>query len=311
MAEIDSERVRWLEVSLTLNYELAEAVAEVLSRFVSNGVVVETEMIYNDAEDRGTPSGLAKVFGYLPVDERLEENRQRLEESLWYLGRIQELPEAQYKFIADQDWMLAWKDHYHPTEIGEKLIIMPAWVKDYKTERLVVRIDPSMAFGTGTHPTTQLSMQLIEKYLKSGQNMIDVGCGSGILSIAALHLGATHVLAVDTDYTSVRSTRENAEANHVLENLESGEGSVEDILKDQFSIKKAPVVVANILAPILIRLLDAGLADMVEEDGVLLLSGILDEQIDKMKEAASRQNLVMLEFLQERDWVALAFKRNI
>ena len=101
MAEIDPERVRWLEVSLTLNYELAEAVAEVLSRYVSNGVVVETEMIYNDAEDRGTPSGLAKVFGYLPVDERLEENRQRLEEGLWYLGRIQELPEAQYKFIAD------------------------------------------------------------------------------------------------------------------------------------------------------------------------------------------------------------------
>ena len=111
----------WLEVSLTVNGELAEAVAEVLDRYASNGVVYESGVVYNDAEDEGTPNGPVRVYAYLPVDEYLEEKRQRLSEALWYLGRIQPLPEPAYRTIEDEDWMSAWKVHYHPIPIGQRL----------------------------------------------------------------------------------------------------------------------------------------------------------------------------------------------
>lgn len=310
MPEPPQERARWLEVSLTLDNELAEAVAEVLSRFVSNGVVVENDMIYNDAEDRGTPVGSARVYGYLPVDEYLEEKRQRLEESLWHLSQIQDLPEPTFRTIVDENWMTSWKEHYHPIPVGERLLILPAWIEHQESDRLAVRIDPSMAFGTGMHPSTQLSMQMIECCIIPGKPMIDIGCGSGILSIAALHLGASHVLAVDTDYTAVRSTNENAENNGVLARLETGKGSVAEVLGGDYTIQEAPLVVANILAPVILRLLESGLAHLVTPSGTLVLSGILAEQIENVKSASERQGLSLSETRQMGDWVALAFQRE-
>ena len=117
----------WLEISLTVNGELAEAVAEVLDRYASNGVVYESGVVYNDAEDEGTPTGPVRVYAYLPVDEYLEDKRQRISQALWHLGRIQPLPEAAYRTIEDEDWMAAWKTHYHPIPIGTRLLVLPAW----------------------------------------------------------------------------------------------------------------------------------------------------------------------------------------
>jgi ribosomal protein L11 methyltransferase len=231
---------KWMEVSLVVDGELAEAVADVLGRFATNGVVVESGVKYNDAEDEGTPVGPVKVYAYLAYDEHLEETRQRLEEGLWYLGRIQPLPAPAYKPIQDEDWMSAWKEHYHPIPVGERLLVLPAWIEQTDLSRVAVKIDPSMAFGTGTHPTTQLCMELLEPTTTPGIDLIDVGCGSGILSIAALKLGAGHALAVDIDPQAVRSTRENAAANGVLENVESGVGSVSEVLGGQFSMKTSP-----------------------------------------------------------------------
>ncbi|HOD04034.1 MAG TPA: 50S ribosomal protein L11 methyltransferase, partial [Anaerolineaceae bacterium] len=192
-------KARWLEISLVVNDELAEAVADVLGRFVSQGVVMERSVEFNDAEDEGTPYGPVRVSGYLPVDEQLEDVRQQLEQALWYLGRIQPLPEPSYRTIEDQDWMAAWKQHYRPIPVGQKLMILPAWLSLDTEDRIAVRIDPSMAFGTGTHPTTQLCMALLENRVGKNEPVIDVGCGSGILSIAAVKLGAVRALAVDID----------------------------------------------------------------------------------------------------------------
>ena len=233
---------RWLEVSLTVDGEMAEAVSEVLNRFVSQGVVVEQAVQYNDAEDLGTPYGPVKVYGYLIIDDQIEETRQRLEEALYFLGRIQPLPEANFRAIADENWMESWKKHYHPIPIGEKLLILPAWVEEYDPARIPVRIDPSMAFGTGTHPTTQLCMAMVEKYTLPGKPVIDVGCGSGILSIAALKLGASKAVGVDIDNASVKATDENAEANGVADLLECGVGSVRELRQGHFSLRRAPVV---------------------------------------------------------------------
>jgi len=296
---------RWLEVSLTVDPELAEAIAELLSRFVSNGVVVESGVTYNDAEDEGTPFGPARVYGYLAIDENIEETRQRLEEGLWHLGRIQSLPEATYKVIQDEDWMAAWKQHYRPINIGKRLLILPAWLEDPNNGRIAVKIDPSMAFGTGTHPTTQLCMEMLEDTVVPGQDVIDVGCGSGILSIGALKLGARHALAVDIDNAAIRSTKENGEANGVLDQIETGLGSVTEILAGQFSLKNAPLVLANILAPVIIRLFNAGLAELVAPGGKIVLSGILAEQAQGVIDAATAHGLHFIEQRQINDWVVI------
>jgi ribosomal protein L11 methyltransferase len=303
---VDSPAARWLEVSLTLEPELAEAVAEVLARFTTNGVVTEQYVVNGERID---PQALMRVYGYLPVDGSLEEKRRKLEEALWFLGRIQAIPQPVFTFIKDEDWMAAWKQHYHPIPIGKRLLILPAWLENPDPERIAVKIDPSMAFGTGTHPSTQLCLELIEKYVQPGQAMIDVGCGSGILSIAALHLGAIHALAVDIDPVAVSSSRENGASNAVLERLETGEGSVEEILKSSFSIKNAPLVAANILAGVIIDLLKNGLAELVSPGGTLVLAGVLETQANDVQTAAKAANIKFLESRQINDWVALVFTR--
>jgi ribosomal protein L11 methyltransferase len=303
----------WLEVSLTVDPELAEAVAELLSRFVSNGVVVESGVTYNDAEDEGTPFGPARVYGYLAIDEKIEETRQRLLENLWHLGQIQTLPEATFRVIQDEDWMASWKQHYHPIQIGKRLLVLPAWLEEPPGGRIAIRIDPSMAFGTGTHPTTQLCLELLESagVDANGQpveHVIDVGCGSGILSIGAVKIGIQRALAVDIDNAAIRSTRENAEANQVLDQIETGLASVKEVREGNFSFSQAPLVLANILAPVIIRLFNDGLADLVTPGGKMVLSGILTEQGAGVIEAAEKHGLKFIEQRQSGDWVAIVMQ---
>ena len=303
------DKAHWLEVSLTVDGELAEAVADVMARYVKNGVVVESGVIYANTEDEGTAFGPVRVYGFLLVSPDLEEQRQKLVEALWHLGQIQPLPEPAFRVIDDEDWMASWKQHYRPIPIGERLLVLPAWVESSDPRRVAVKIDPSMAFGTGTHPTTQLCMAMIEKYLTPGQQVMDVGCGSGILSIAAIKLGAGHTLAVDIDDESTRATLENAERNEVRTGLEIGKGSVAEIRAGQFSLRAAPLVLANILAPIILRLFDDGLGDLVEPGGILVLSGILDEQAAAVQARAEAEGYTHVETAQMGDWVAIVLRR--
>ena len=153
--------ISWLEVSLTVKGELAEAVADVLARFAYSGVMMEQGVKYIDDEDPGTPAGPIIVRAYLEMNDQVEEKRQKLEESLYYLGMIQPLPAPVYKQIADQNWMEAWKQHYKPILIGQRLVILPAWMDSPEPNRVAIRIDPGMAFGTGTHASSQLFLELM------------------------------------------------------------------------------------------------------------------------------------------------------
>ena len=305
--------MNWLEVSLVVNGELAEAVADVLARFAYSGVMMEQGVKYNDEEDAGTPTGPITVRAYLEMDDSIEQKRQKLEESLYYLGRIQPLPEPTYKQVADQNWMEAWKQHYKPILIGERLVIVPAWMESPDPSRIPIKIDPGMAFGTGTHPTTQLCLELMElifndrtsSTVQRPLSVIDVGCGSGILSIAALKLGAKIALGVDIDAGSVKNARENADANGVGEEFILGVGSVAEIKNGQFAFDRAPLVVANILAPVIVRLFEAGLANLIEEQGAIILSGILQDQEERVLDAAQAKGLALAERRQMGDWVAL------
>ncbi|MHC1772765.1 MAG: 50S ribosomal protein L11 methyltransferase [Flexilinea sp.] len=300
----------WLEINVTVDNETAEAVAEVLSRYAENGVVVERGVEYNDAEDVGTPFGPCRVFGYLPVNDEMEEKRQRIQEGLWHLGQITRIPEPEFKYIQDEDWMASWKKFYRPILIGKKMLILPAWIPNDNPDRIAVKIDPSMAFGTGTHPTTQLCLEMVEKYTIPGKSVIDIGCGSGILAIGALLLGADHALGVDIDDESMQNSSENAERNGILDKLELHKGSVSEIHAGEYSIRQAPVVMANILAPIIIRLFEAGMADLITSGGVILLSGILEEQAEKVRRVAESYGLEFIEQSQIKDWVAIAYRKT-
>jgi ribosomal protein L11 methyltransferase len=306
----------WLEVSLTVNGELAEAVADVFARFAPSGVSTEQGVKFTNEEDEGTPVGDITVRAYLEVNETLEETRQKLEESLYYLGMIQPLPIPTFTPIADQNWMEAWKTRYQPIPIGKRLLILPVWLESPEPARIPIKIDPGMAFGTGTHPTTQLCLELLEfvfddpSRFKKPDSVIDVGCGSGILSVAALMLGSEIALGVDIDEASVKNSRENADNNEVdSKKFVIGLGSVDEVKAGQFVLSQAPLVLANILAPVLIRLFDAGLADLIAANGSIILSGILDYQAKDVAAAGEKYGLKLVEQRQINDWVALLMQR--
>ena len=305
------DEANWVEVSLTVSAEQAEAVAEVLSRTIPNGVVVEQRAMQNNNDEDYQVESKARVFGYLLADDTLEDKKRQLEENLWHLGQIQSLPAACYKPIQDEDWMAAWKKHYQPIKIGKKLVIVPVWIKKDFPGRLPIRINPGMAFGTGTHPSTQLCLQLLEEVLQPSQSVIDIGCGSGILSIAALKLGADLVLGVDIDPAAVKSTLENAANNQLESRLEVSLGSVSEIRSNQFRIKSAPLVVVNILASIIIHLFEDGLADLVDPGGKLILAGILEPQAQNVITAANKMGLVLEKTISSSDWTALLLNKLI
>lgn len=300
----------WLEISLSVDGELAEAVAEVLARFAPNGVVTEQGVTFNDAEDEGTPYGPVTVKAYLEADDSLEERRQKLERALYFLGRIRPLPPPSYQWVQDQNWMEAWKAHYHPIEVGERFLILPAWMESPGGERIPIRIEPGMAFGTGTHPSTQLCLELMEHIHPFPSHVIDVGCGSGILSLAALRLGAQQVLGVDVEAGALENARHNAAINQLGTSLTLGKGSVREILHGMFPLREAPLVLANILAPVLVRLLEEGLSEIVTPGGRLIVSGILETQGDDLVTQFVTKGLVPEERTQKGEWLAFSFLRH-
>ena len=239
-------------------------------------------------------------------EEALERTRLQLEEAYWHLQQIESFPELQFKSVEDQDWMAVWKQHYQPLKIGKKWLVLPAWINSDPSEtRTIVRIDPAMAFGTGTHPTTQLCLLAIEDHLAPHQAVIDLGCGSGILAIAALKAGASFALALDTDPLAVQATQRNAQLNDVQSNLQVAQGSLVDILAGNFALKQAPLVLANILAPVLVSLFQQGLAQLLQPGGGLVLSGILESQADEVLSAGREAGLGLIQRYQAEDWIAL------
>lgn len=320
------DHATWLEVALIVDGEIAEAVAEVLARFIPDGIVIESTQILSDPYDEGRPVGPLRVYGYLPVvesakDPMIEETRRCLEESFWYLGRIRPVPAPLFKIVQQSDWAETWKQHYHPIPIGQRLMVIPSWLNIPLQGRVALRIDPGMAFGTGTHPTTRLCLEIIESLLDQVKQpvdltAIDVGCGSGILAIAALKLGLSHALGVDKDPEAIPIARKNAADNGVAPRLELGIGSVVEIRRGTFGLRRAPLVLVNILAPIIIQLLDDGLTDLLEPGGSLVLSGILENQLSgddnlnpiAVLPALERHSLVVQERRQVDDWVALVVK---
>lgn len=303
----------WLEVSLIVSGEAAEAVADVLGRFAPEGVALEATRLDTSPEtDETRPAGEVRVRAYLPADDQLEATRQQLEEALWHLGQLLPLPAPEYRSVVEADWAESWKANFQPIRIGRRLFIVPAWLNPpLGPDDVAVRLDPGMAFGTGTHPTTQLCLQAIERHLRPGQPVLDLGTGSGILAIAAAKLGAGPILAVDIDDEAVRVARENAAANGVAEQITLDKGSLAEVLAGRYGPQwvGVPFVVANILARVIVDLLGQSLAQTVGPGGLIVLSGILDSQAYQVRAALAPNGLTLLAQEQIDDWVAIIARR--
>ena len=211
--------------------------------------------------------------------------------------------ELKMKNVQEEDWANNWKKYFNPIEVGEKLLIRPSWRDDYDAgNRKVLNIDPGLAFGTGGHETTRLCLEMCEKYLKEGDSVLDVGCGSGILGIATLLLGADRAVGVDIDETAVRTAAENAEINGVADRFTAICGSFTDKVEGKYDI-----VLANIVADA-IMFLSKGIKDFMKDDAVYIMSGIIDTRAEEVKASVSQYFDIIEEHL-DNGWACFAARR--
>jgi len=287
--------MKWLQVSVSVGAELAEAVADVLGRFAPGGVAIEL----SGEADIGA-SGAVAVKAYLAMDAETERMRRQIEESLWHLSQISPLPDPVFSVVEEQDWADAWKEHFHPLRVGQSIVIKPTW-REFQVEPtdLIIELDPGMAFGTGLHPTTRMCLLALEERIKPGMKVLDLGTGSGILAIAAAKLGADSVLALDTDYVAVEAARENVQRNGVWGQVVINQGSL-DRTRDVYDL-----VAVNILANVIIALAHEGLAERVKPGGTWVVAGIIEPQVAEVEDALNTGGLWVTERKQVEDWVTL------
>jgi ribosomal protein L11 methyltransferase len=315
----------WLELSVTCDPEAVEAVSELFSRYVEGGVVIEEPYtLRDDGQAHVTdPTAPVTLRAYAPADASGEEARARVEEGLWYLGRIDvgKVGTLSVRQVAEEDWANVWKEHYHVLHLGARTVIKPTW-RDYDPHpgEVVVELDPGMAFGTGLHPTTHTCLLLLEQAMQPGDRVLDVGTGSGILALAALKLGAAHVLALDVSEVAVQAARANAVANGVAERIEVRHATLEGAAGEPYmplvaglpvlgpEIGQFDLVLANIIARVIAQLAPA-LWRAVRPGGVLIASGIIDERLAEAETPLRSAGFVDISRHQEGDWVTLQATR--
>ncbi|MGB3716381.1 MAG: 50S ribosomal protein L11 methyltransferase [Candidatus Promineifilaceae bacterium] len=297
----------WLEISVAVDGEAAEAVSATLEPYAyQGGVVIEQMGDLNDPDPLALePEIVVKI--YAPDYEDTPELRRKIDEALYYLGRLYPVSEPRYRQIVDEDWSTTWRKNYKPFQIGRRIWIQPSWLEaeNIDGDDLVITLDPGMAFGTGLHPSTRMCIEAMEELVQPGYSILDIGTGSGILAIAAVGFGARKVLALDKDRIAVRTARENVRINLVSEYIELLQGSL-----DSLGPSKWDIVVVNILAPVIIGLIQEGLLSYLSTKGRVIMSGIIDEQVESVQNALGDAGGEVTRKITTRDWVALVAKQK-
>ena len=300
----------YYEISVSINPNAIELATEVFfERFECEGVV-QAEEKYKDLELIETTNNIAKGYVRFEADEFSPKEVQQIfteaKEELKKEGFTDE-ELGSWKISAqkviNQDWSQKWKEHWKPTKASEHVIICPSWEEcSHKNDEVLITLDPGSAFGTGTHATTQLCIQAIEKYLKKGDEAADIGTGSGILAITAIKFGATHAVAIDNDPLVIDVAKDNAQVNGVFNKIDFAHATA-DMLTEQYDF-----VCANILHSVLAEIM-GDLKNIMKPKAHMVLSGILDEKKQIVLDAVEKYNLKVIEILSQDQWVAIVVQK--
>ena len=302
--------MEWTDIQITVPQQYAET-AEAIATMVSNGgiyiedyrdleqqawEIAHVDLIEQDLLDQ--PRDIVKVHMYLAPDENPAEILPLFKERLEASG-------VEYKLetsgIEQEDWQNAWKKYYHAMDIGQRLAIVPGW-ETYDTDRIVITMDPGMAFGTGTHETTSLCLETLDSMVKGGERVLDIGTGSGILAIAALKLGAAEAEGVDIDPMCVRTAGENDERNGVAEHFTVLVGDLSDKASGKYNIITANIVAAAILS------LAPHVPVLMAPGARFIASGIIDTRKDEVLAGLRAAGLEPVEIKEKRGWVCVICK---
>ncbi|KUP06035.1 ribosomal protein L11 methyltransferase [Bacillus coahuilensis p1.1.43] len=311
--------MKWSEVSILSTNEAVEPISNILHEAGASGVVIEDpadlykiredsfgEIYQLDPEDYPTNGVIIKT--YLLVNSFLHENVEGIKDSINNLvsyGIDIGENKVEISEVNEEDWATAWKKYYHPVKISERFTIVPTWenYEPVSSDELIIELDPGMAFGTGTHPTTVMCIQALERTITSGTTVMDVGTGSGVLSIAAALLGATHVEALDLDEVAVQSAKENIRLNDcetivsvTQNNLVEGKTELVDVM------------VGNLLAEIIARFPKEAF-NLVKPGGYYITSGIIKGKKQFVRELLEEAGFVIEEVMVMEDWVAMISKK--
>ncbi|NOK58274.1 MAG: methyltransferase domain-containing protein [Chloroflexi bacterium AL-W] len=336
---MENQITSWMELSVEVDHEAVESVSDLLAQYGYNGGVAIDQPIIPGADGPEYTYDLDRpvtLRTYVPMDERAEEVRSRVEQALWHFGQMRPVGPLRMATVNEEDWANAWKKHYTIQHVGQRTVIVPSWLEyDAQPDEVILRLDPGMAFGTGLHPTTQLCLVLLEQYVQPAMKIIDLGCGSGILSVAAAQLEAAAVLALDTDPIAVDATRNNLELNAMDDRVQVAEGSLgkgasfghwmgwntgrTSASADQESLDKGPnasqaewqhcdLIVANIIARVLVAVAD-DIAATLAPGGLVISSGIITEREAEVMAAYTAAGFECLDRQQQGDWVAFVHRK--
>ncbi|MFV0414280.1 MAG: 50S ribosomal protein L11 methyltransferase [Oscillospiraceae bacterium] len=299
--------MEWTDLCLTVQRPAAQIAQDIATAIAGGGLYIED---YADLEEQvqamahvdlieqellDKPRDIVSIHLYLSPDENPAEVVALLQSRLLAAGVEHTLSTAG---VQQEDWENSWKQYYHPLEIGRRLAVAPSW-EAYQSSRVILRLDPGMAFGTGTHETTFLCLEVLDSLVQGGERMLDIGTGSGILAVAALLLGAKSALGIDIDAMAVRTARENAERNGVTQRFTAEAGDLAEKTSGKYDI-----ITANIVADAIIRLAPA-IPGLLAPGGTFVASGIIREREAGVLAALRQQGLQNIAPLYKNGWVAL------
>ncbi len=311
--------MNWTEVSIKTTTEAVEAISNILMEERCGGVMIEDpkDFLFQKKNELDWDYVEEEVFNKSGQDGVLiktyiPEERNVLELIETVKARIALLPSfgldigegsVSLSNVNESDWANEWKKYYKPTKVGKKIVVKPSW-EDYEKQEgdLVIELDPGMAFGTGTHETTSMCIRELENYVDETKTVFDIGCGSGILAIAAAQLGAKEVVAGDLDEVAVKVSKENCEINHVSDKVVVKHGSLFEVVDS-----KADVIVANIIADI-IKILAKDVSKFLKDDGVFISSGIILAKIDEVCQALEENGFEIVKVERLGEWSAIVSK---
>ena len=292
---------RWVEISVQAETEAVDDLIGLFSRHCTGGAAVEDQR----RGPRWSENERVVVKGF--VDEGDEDTLRKLEIALLLLSRSAGISEPQTRVLEPADWAEAWKAFFPPLPIGQSLVVVPTWLEHTpENGRRALRLDPGMAFGTGLHATTRLCLEVLERVIEPGMDVLDVGTGSGILSIAALLLGAQHVDAIDTDPVSIRVARENGVLNGVADRMRIVQATLPTLASGTVPVLQSgpyDLLLVNILAEVIIDMAP-GFADYLRTEGRIVVSGIIADKAAAVREALNAHGLSVREELEQDGWVA-------